>query len=163
MLFSLRLSSEIHQIDPVSRIKCLLSWKILWLYFWKHLDEIPILGSEHAMVRCGHEWWKKHHLFVLWFCTWMTLMKLRKSWYLYLEKGKREMARFNWDYYVMQKICFILQLFISSSVFKYELSFSVCAGFVWRGGEGLFGFGVIFWLAGWFGSLCFLCAASVFW
>lgn len=30
-------------------------------------DEILVLGSEHAMVTCGHEWWKKHHSFSLWF------------------------------------------------------------------------------------------------
>lgn len=90
----------------------------------------------------------------------MNLVKLGKSWYLYLEEGKREMAMFNWEYYVMQKICFISQLFMSSSIFKYELSFSGHGRFVWRGGESLFGFGVIF-LVDWF-SCVFLCAASVF-
>lgn len=45
------------------------------------------------------------------------------------------MAIFNWEYYVMWKNCFISQLFMSSSsVFKYELSFSGCGCYVWRGG-----------------------------
>lgn len=63
-------------------------------------------------------------------------------------KGE-EMAVFNWKCYVMRKTCFISQLFLSSSVFNYELSFSGCGGFVWRRGEAFVWFWCYF-LVGWF-------------
>lgn len=76
-------------------------------------------------------------------------------------KGE-EMAIFNWKYYVMRKTCFISQLFVSSSVFNYELSFSGCGGFVWRGEEGFDWFWCYFlvgWLVGFL--VFFMCSICV--
>lgn len=64
----------------------------------------------------------------------------------------------------MQKMCFILQLFMSSSV-EYELSFCEYGGFVWRGGGVCLVLVLFFdWLVDWFSFFLiffFMCSICI--
>lgn len=160
MLFSLKLSSEIHQIN---------SFKNKMFTIMKNIVTVPLEAfrwdSCFGLRTChGHMWsWmveKTPLIFIMVFA-------LEWAWWNWGHHGisvwKRGRGR--WQYLICNTMqCGKLALFHNFSCLQAFLScpFCGCVCFVCRGGESFVWFWCCFWLAGWFVFLCFLCAASVF-